>query len=138
MQCQGAGAIVRPAVFFIPDDGVASFRQVHPDLVFAAGEEVDLEQGEPFCLFQDRILGMGELARCRVRGGVDRKGAVLGQVAADRPRFLRQGAIDDRKIALVGFLPVPLQKDLGRFAPGKDQDAGGLAVEPVDDVDPVA
>src|SRR6185369_7185101 len=50
----------------------------------------------------------------------------------------RKLAMYDREVALVGLLPLPLQEGLGRLALGKDQDAGGLAVQAMDDVDPVS
>ena len=46
--------------------------------------------------------------------------------------------MNDRKIVLVGLLPVLLQKNLGRFTLGKDQNSGGLAIQAMDDVDPVS
>ena len=59
MQCQIAIGIVPLAVFSVPHNGVSLFRQVHPYLVFAAGEQVDFQQAEPPGLFQDSILRVG-------------------------------------------------------------------------------
>ena len=73
-----------------------------------------------------------------IRCGIDVESAVLGQIAADRARFWCQRAIHDRKIVLFGLLPMLLQNLFGRFALGEDQDAGSLAVQAMNDVNPVS
>ena len=63
MQCQSAVGIVSPAVFFVPHDRMPLLRQMHPDLVFAAGQQMNVQQAESFGLFQDGVLGMGQFSQ---------------------------------------------------------------------------
>jgi hypothetical protein len=46
------------SVELVADDWMSMMGEVDSDLVFAAGEQVDFQQAEPFGLFQDRILSM--------------------------------------------------------------------------------
>jgi len=125
-------------VFPVPGDGMALFREVHPDLMLAAGEEMNFHQAETLALLQNFVGRTGELTFSGVRGRVDLQGFILGQIGGDYPLFVRQFAMDDGQVVLFGLRPILLQEFFSLFAFGKNQDPGGVLIEAMDHIHPVA
>lgn len=132
-----AGIPVR-AVFAVSHHGIAPFGKVHPDLVLASGEQMDCQQAEATVLLHDDVFRVGKLTPPLVGGRIDPHGAVLRQIAAYGAALQCQCAVNHRHVVLIRLLPMLLQMDLVRFALGQDQDAGGLPVQAMDDIDPVS
>lgn len=126
------------AVFPVADNRMPLFSEVYPDLMLSAGQQVNLQQAEPFMFFQESIGRLRQLALGRVGGGIDHESGVLGQIAADGPLGRADVAKHHGQIDFGGVVPIRLQEKLGLFAFGKEQDSGGVTVQPVYDVHPIA
>ena len=130
----------RLAVYGVADQGVAAVLQVDADLVRAAGEEVELEEGDAGRLPK---TGEGAVRRAR-RPAAGPHGHLLAPLgmAADRRvdqagRGLRR-AVDDRQIGLrhpaVG--EGAGEAGIGGGGARHHEDAARPLVEPVDDAGP--
>ncbi len=117
-----------------PAHGWRTRRHVHPDLVGAAGLQLDVEQA-------DRAERLDRVV-VRHRGTAardDRPAPVAGGVPVDRrvdgaAQRVRQ-ALDQRVVALVdgALFEGALEQGVGRLALGHDHRAGGVGVEAVHD-----
>ena len=120
------------AVFSVPGDGMALFREVYADLVLAAGEKMNVHQAETFGVFQDFIGRMGELPLGSIKGRVNPLGFILGQIGGDRSLFGRQLFVDNGQVVCLCMLPILLQESLGLFAFGKKQYHGRVLIQAMD------
>ena len=68
MKRQAPPAGTFSAVFRVAEDGQVMFREVYPDLVFAAGEQVDVQQRDTLRMAQDLVGGVGQLAASGILG----------------------------------------------------------------------
>jgi len=122
-------------VFTIADDGPALVRQMHPDLVFAPGEEGNLDETAFPDLLDHLVAGLGPLPLAVIGRGINPAGFILREVTLDEPLGRHGVTFDKGEIGLFGLLPIALQGLLRFFGPRKDEGPGGIAVETVDDKD---
>ena len=118
----------------VTDTGMAQGCEVHPDLVGAAGLEMDLHQrGRPERL-DDLVVGDARLA-----AGQHRELVVVVGMAADRgvDRALQRigQALDEGVVGLVdrALLEGTLERGVGVLAFGDHHESTGAHVETVDD-----
>jgi len=128
----GAGV----AIEFVADDGMTESLHMDTDLVGAAGVDAELHEGVESEVFENLIVGERGLAIA-----IDDHGACLGGMfhdgKVDAAAGLCEAALDE---TLIKFFDVAVFKGLREefvrgFVLGKDDDAAGVAVEPVDGKD---
>ncbi len=132
---RGALVEVEIAVLVVAQDRKAQVRQVNADLVGATGLQFGLQQrvaAEALLHVEDRVGGHAGL-RVDRHASLAVAGQVLGQRRLHVLAIVLPVADDQRQIALVDLslaqhLVQPHQRAPGL---GEQQDAGGLAVEPV-------
>jgi hypothetical protein len=122
------------AVHRVAGDGMTDRREMDPDLVCPAGDEVELEQRPAIEAFPHPIAG-----RRRTTRGHDRHPRPMARVPPDR-RFdpshcCRHGAMDEGEIRLLDTPRLELGHDrgLGDVRLRHDEQPARIAIEAVDD-----
>ncbi len=144
MEAEAADRVPSRPVAHVADDRVAELRQLDADLVAPARAELDREARHVGASLEDAVPRDGD-ARAPALGrrpggvgGADAKGALLDQHVAEHALVRLHDPLDDRDVAAVGVprreLALETSLRLGRLR--DDQEARGLAVEPVDDERP--
>ena len=123
--------------FRSPTIEVADAGQVDADLVLPPRQQIHLQQREILRLFEHPIGRVRQLPLGPVGGRVHDVGRILGQVGGDCVGRLLASAMDDGQVPLIDLVPLALQTMFRQFAASEDQHARCLAVQAVDDEDPV-
>ena len=128
---------VAAGVELVGHDRMADVREVDADLVGAAGLRLAPDQreaAEPLDDLVERHRGLAAVLR-----RADRHLLADGRVEADRPldvvAVALRDAVDQRQVFLVDLALLELQRQpaVGQVVLDDDQQAGGVAVEAVDD-----
>src|SRR5262249_29990048 len=127
------GASVR----LVADDRVTHRRQLHADLVSAAGAKVEVEDGPVPSSLTHAVAGDRQLPR---RAGAHAEIAVLDETALERAFLLAHASLDHGHVdALDGAnLELRLQTALGALGFCEDDQPRGVAVQPMDDEEPAS
>ena len=130
----------RGSIEGVPDHGVLFRTEMDPDLVSAAGLEVQFQQGEPGKSLQHPIGGVGRTGLSGPGGHPDASDPVPADGAPDLARFPLNRAVHQGDVFL-GHLPgleLPGQPVMAEVVPGNDHQARGLLVETVHDAGPLS
>src|SRR5690606_25067899 len=122
------------AVLLVADHRMARMGEVHADLMGPPREEAKLEQAEGFARPEEAHLGPGGLPAGMDRHApLPRAGHVLVQRRFDKGAPAGPPSLHYGEIALVDFPLTQHAVELGERAalPGEDEEARGIAVEPV-------
>lgn len=125
-------------VFAIADDGPPLVGEVDPDLIFSPGEEIDFKKGALAHFLHDLVLRAGEPALSLIGRGKNPAGLILGKVALDGAFGGIGMTFDKSEVGLFSLFPIVLQGELGLLGAGEDKKSGGIAVEAVNNKDPLA
>src|SRR5207247_1446893 len=127
------------AVDGVADDGKPDCGEVHPDLVHAAGLELDSEQRVAVELPFDLEVGDRGPRTFGVEGDSRRVATVAAEWCFDSPAAGSRPAAHERQIAALECPPAdePLQAPVRLLRAGDDEEAGRVAVEPVHDAGPL-
>ena len=135
-----AGENLRPdAIGLVADHRVTDGSKMHPDLMGAAGENADFQQGVALEMLDDAVLAFRLAA-----GFSDGHLFAVQRVAADRSlddavRWF-DAALDQHQVDFGHFALLELFGQGGLYLPrpGDDHQAGGVFIEAMDDARPVA
>ncbi len=144
VEAQAVQGIPPRAVAAVADHRVAELRHLDPDLVAAARAEAEADARHVRAPLEDAVAGdrdAGAPAARRGAAGVDRadaERALLDEDVLERALVPRHRALDDRDVPPLGGAggELELEAPLGVRGLGDDQEARGLAVQPVDDERP--
>ncbi len=123
MQCEAAQGVLASSVDLVADDRVTHLRQVNPNLVFATGVELDLQESTAGTAPADPKVRHRELPYRSVGGRVASVCPVFREVGLDGPFLIRNAAFHDRLVDPAGG-PLPkllLQGSLGLWCLRKNQ-----------------
>jgi hypothetical protein len=125
------------SVRHVADDRMTHRRQLHADLVSASGAEVEVEDGPVASALPHAVPGDRQPPRLP---GTHAEVAVLGETALERAFLLAHAPFDHRHVdALdVAGLELRLQTALGALGFREDDQARGVAVQPMDDEEPAS
>jgi hypothetical protein len=141
VQGEAAGGFVGGAVDRVAADGVAEGFHLHADLVFAAGEEGAAEAREAFgfIFLKGFVVEDGKFSFFGVGGDVDDALVILDEKVFGTAAGRGGDAVDDQFI-LPGdgmFEELGFEEAEGIAGAGEDEEAAGVAVEAVDELDAV-
>lgn len=123
-------------IFGVANDGAADLGKLEPDLMTAASFQSEFDEGAAHAMTQDSVMGDG--FTCAGAGPIaheDAVGLAFINVAAEGAGVGRWGSFDEGEVAFLKVLPVGLEEFFGLLGLGEEEDAGGLAVETMDDPD---
>lgn len=125
------------AVFLVTDDGMTDGLEMNSNLIGPSGFEIEFEETVIAIGLKDFVVRNGAQAHVGVGTCVDDHVGVLVKVGVDDGTWGGWGALGYGDVGPFedAFIPVGDQFGLCLATFGKDHDAGGVAIEAVDDVD---
>ena len=138
MQGESARGIAFCLVFYIADDRMAGIRKMDPNLVAAAGFQIQLHQRSPLVPGQDSEMRDSMARLIAARRAEDAEGIRFVEIRFKHAAVASQLSLNDRFVLLLREIPASLQCGfhIGRL--GKDHQPRGFAVESMNDPDPLA
>ena len=123
------------SIFFITDNRATDGRELNAKLMAASSFEGEFDEGAVAVFLEKPIVGDGVAGERG--GGADKnlKGIRLVEIRFEGTGFLREMAFDDGFVLLFEDIPVLLQGLFGLRGFSENHQAGGFAVEPMDDPD---
>src|SRR6266511_1100964 len=117
------------------DDGMAEARGLHPELVTAPGAQAELQDGRIAAALAHPVMGDGVPA---ARARADAQPAILDEAAREDALVIAHPPLHHRHIDALHLagLELCLKVPLGPDRLGEDEEARGLAIQPVDDEGP--
>ena len=133
MKAGSAKGIVLRTIFFISGNRMAQLLHVHADLVFSAGFEFNLQQGELFVALQYFVMGYGLVALSGNFGGVHDQHLVLLQKGSYGSLVIFDNSLNNSNVGTsdYGFLPLFLHDLLYFLTFCEHHHTRSVAVEPM-------
>lgn len=134
---QGEGDLGGAAVEVVAEDREVGGGEVDADLVGATGDGEGFDEGEPVAGFEGAKRGFGFLAVAGFDADAADALGIFFEFEMTGPLALARDAADDGEVALVHLAGFEQHAEAlgGTGAAGKEEDAGGLGVQAVDEAE---
>ena len=123
------------SIFFITDNRATDGRELTAELMAASSFEREFDKGAVAVFFEKPVVGDGVAGEGGGRADKNLKGIGLVEIGFEGTGFLREMTFDDRFVLLFEGIPVLLQGFFGLRGFSENHQAGGFAIESVNDPD---